>query len=226
MEPNNGKGIVSDMSSSLESRAYQELRRRIISAEYLPGALLSENDLAEQLQMSRTPIRAAINLLMTEGFVESLRGRGVLVKDISFREYGEMLETFISLQIYALDTIGRRALPLDLEALGKYLVKSEEAMVTMDIPAYYDNSFSFGETIVGAIHNDHMMKVLSQIRGKYMFKMVSFRKMYPQYKPHKSQESNRLIYEALSRGDLATAKSAVLEIYTSSYEQMKLRGMM
>ncbi|SFS61740.1 GntR family transcriptional regulator [Paenibacillus sp. 453mf] len=38
---------------TLESRAYQELRRRIIFAEYLPGTLLSENDLAEQLSMSR-----------------------------------------------------------------------------------------------------------------------------------------------------------------------------
>jgi Transcriptional regulators len=214
------------MSSSLESRAYQELRRRIISAEYLPGALLSENDLAEQLQMSRTPIRAAINLLMTEGFVESLRGRGVLVKDITFREYGEMLETFISLQIYALDTVGRRKLDIDLDTLRDHLEKSEAAMVSLDIPAYYENSFSFGETIVRTIHNDHMMKVLGQIRGKYMFKMVSFRKMYPQYKPHKSQESNRLIYEALLLGDLTTAKAAVLEIYTSSYEQMKLNGMM
>ncbi|RUS45314.1 GntR family transcriptional regulator [Cohnella sp. AR92] len=214
------------MSSSLETRAYYELRRRIISAEYLPGALLSENDLADQLQMSRTPIRAAISLLITEGYVESLRGRGVLVKDISFREFGEMLETFISLQIYSLDTAGRRGLDLDLEALRTILRQQEEAMKGPDIPAYYENSFSFGKTIVQTVHNEHMMKILEQMQGRYMFKMVSYRKMYPQYKPHQSLASNRLILEALERGDLARAKTVVLEIYTSSYEQMKLNGMM
>lgn len=95
---------------TLESRAYQELRRRIIFAEYLPGTLLSENDLAEQLSMSRTPIRAAISLLVTEGFVESFHERGVLVKEISFREYTEILEVLISLQLYVINAVERRNL--------------------------------------------------------------------------------------------------------------------
>ncbi len=58
---------------SLEKKAYQELRKQIINAVYQPGTLLSENELADTLGMSRTPIRAAISLLETEGFLESVR---------------------------------------------------------------------------------------------------------------------------------------------------------
>ena len=212
------------MSSSLESRAHQEIRRRIISAEYLPGTLLSENDLAEQLQMSRTPIRAAISLLVTEGFVESYRGRGVLVKDITFREYAEMLETLVSMQIYVLNTVERRGLSLNLPALKRHLDRQAQAQREEDAPTYYESFLLFIEEMLLAIHNRHMLGVLEQTRGKILFKMISYRKQYPQHKPHKSLEANRRAYEALAKGDLTEAKAAVLDIYTSTYEQLVTNG--
>ena len=173
-------------SASLESRAYQELRRRIISAEYLPGTLLSENDLADQLQMSRTPIRAAISLLVTEGFVESLRGRGVLVKDISFREYAEMLEVLVSMQLYVLDKAERRKLEIDLPTLRRHLDKQILSKETNDIPGYYESFLLFIETMINTIHNQHMIGFFKQTRGKFLFKMISYRKQFPHHKPHKS----------------------------------------
>lgn len=211
-------------SPTLETRAYQELRRRIIAAEYLPGTLLSENDLAEQLQMSRTPIRAAISLLVTEGFVESFRGRGVLVKDISFREYAEMLEMLISMQLYVINTAERRGLAFDLPELHKHLERQIQAKENEDIPGYYESFLQFIETVIRTLHNQHMLGVLEQIRGKFLFKMISYRKLYPQYKPHKSLESNCKAYEALEKGDLEAAKAAVLEIYTVTYESLIMNG--
>ncbi len=102
---------------SLEKKAYQELRKQIINAVYQPGTLLSENELADTLGMSRTPIRAAISLLETEGFLESVRGRGVFVKEISFREFREMFEVLVSMQLFVLDVAASRGLAFDLPAL-------------------------------------------------------------------------------------------------------------
>ncbi|MBN2983919.1 MULTISPECIES: GntR family transcriptional regulator [Cohnella] len=209
---------------TLETRAYQELRRRIIAAEYLPGTLLSENDLAEQLQMSRTPIRAAISLLVTEGFVESFRGRGVMVKEISFREYAEMIEVLISMQLYVINTAERRGLTFDLQALGSHLERQIEAKEANDVPGYYESFLLFVETIIRTIHNQHMLGVLEQTRGRFLFKIISYRKQFPQHKPSKSLESNRKAYEALVRGDLEAAKAAILEIYTVTYESLIMNG--
>lgn len=211
-------------SPSLETRAYQEIRRRIIYAEYLPGTLLSENDLAEQLQMSRTPVRAAISLLVTEGFVESFRGRGVLVREITFREYAEMLEALVSMQHYVLSKAERRRLEFDLPTLRGHLEAQARAKENEDIPGYYESFLLFIETMIKAIHNQHMLGVVEQTRGKILFKMISYRKQYPQHKPHKSLESNRKAYEALERGDLEEAKAAVLENYTATYEQLVMNG--
>lgn len=209
---------------SLESRAYQEIRRRIISAEYLPGMLLSENDLAEQLQMSRTPIRAAISLLVTEGYVESFRGRGVLVKDISFREYAEMLEVLVSMQVYVLNTAERRGISPDLPALLEQVERQSRARDEGNVPIYYESFLMFIETILRTLHNQHMLNVLNQLRGKILFKMISYRKLYPQHKPHHSLEANRMAYDALARGDMEAAKAAVLKIFTDTYESLITGG--
>ncbi|MBB3126760.1 DNA-binding GntR family transcriptional regulator [Paenibacillus rhizosphaerae] len=211
-------------SPTLETRAYQELRRRIIYAEYLPGTLLSENDLAEQLQMSRTPIRAAISLLVTEGFVESFRGRGVLVKDLTFREYAEILELLISMQVYVINTAERRELTFDLHTLRKHLERQIQAKEDDDISGYYESFLDFIETIIRTLHNQHMLNVMEQSKGKILYKMISYRKLYPQYKPHKSLDSNQKAYDALVQGDLAAAKAALLEIYTVTYEQLITNG--
>ena len=88
------------LSHHLRKLAYQQLRENIINGHFLPGMLLSENEMAEHFGMSRTPIRAAISLLGTEGFVESIRGRGVFVKEFSFREFHDMFEVLASMQLY------------------------------------------------------------------------------------------------------------------------------
>ncbi|WP_150273956.1 GntR family transcriptional regulator [Paenibacillus tepidiphilus] len=209
---------------SLEMKAYKEIRRRLIEAEYLPGTLLSENELAENLQMSRTPVRAAISQLVSEGFVESFRGRGILVKEITFREYAEMLEMLVSMQLYALTTAERRRLEFDLDALKTQLDKQAAAKEANDPYGYYESFLEFIETLILPLHNRHMHGVLNQLRGKILFKMVSNRKLYPQYKPHKSLEYNRKAYEALVKNDLAATKAAVQEIYTTTYEHLITNG--
>lgn len=55
------------------------LRRRIVEGELLPGQVLSENMLAAEFEVSRTPVREALRILMEEGLVEMLAGRKVRV---------------------------------------------------------------------------------------------------------------------------------------------------
>ncbi|OMC69055.1 hypothetical protein BK126_14840 [Paenibacillus sp. FSL H7-0326] len=211
-------------SPTLETRAYQELRRRIIFAEYMPGTLLSENDLAEQLSMSRTPIRAAISLLVTEGFVESFRGRGVLVKEISFREYTEILEVLISLQLYVINAVERRNLKFDLQELQRHLERQQQAKDSNDIPGYYVSYLDFVETMIYTIRNQHMLGVLEQTKGKFLYRMISYRKQFPHHQPYKSLESNQKAYEALVKGDLDAARSEIMGIYTATYETLIMNG--
>lgn len=210
---------------SLEATAYRELKQRIARAEYMPGTMLSENELADQLGMSRTPIRSAISLLETDGLVESLKGRGVLVKDVSFRDFAEMFEVLVSLQLFVIEKAAKRGIRFDTEALRRDLDKQIAAVRTEDNVGYYESSLNFTETILNALPNASMQRILDSYRVKFTFKMVSYRKQYPQYKPQRSKNTNEKIYAALADNDYEAAKEALEAHYNGNYEQLMLFGM-
>jgi DNA-binding GntR family transcriptional regulator len=76
------------MVSSSE-RAYRELRGRILSGELAPSTRLVEQRVAEELAVSRTPVREALKRLMSEGLVRVEAGGRVVVRDIDPREVEE-----------------------------------------------------------------------------------------------------------------------------------------
>lgn len=67
-------------------RIYQTLRRQICLLDFAPGEVLREQDLAEQFEVSRTPIRHVLNRLAMDGLVESRQGVGTTVTTIEFKD--------------------------------------------------------------------------------------------------------------------------------------------
>ena len=86
----------------LKERAYSEIKQRLQAGEYASGTFLSERQLAIQLGMSKTPIRAALERLEQEGFVAISPHQGVIIRDLSVHEiadqyeFREALETFVA----------------------------------------------------------------------------------------------------------------------------------
>lgn len=77
---------------TLPDRAYEHIKTRIFDMTYRPGEPLSEVRLAEELGISRTPVREALRRLTTEGLVISTPGRGRLVYTLSLRDIGCIFE--------------------------------------------------------------------------------------------------------------------------------------
>ena len=67
-------------------RIYRDIRRRICLLDLPPGKVLREQDLAEQYEVSRTPIRHALMRLSLDGLVESRQGVGTTVTTIDFAD--------------------------------------------------------------------------------------------------------------------------------------------
>ena len=65
---------------SLAEKAYQLLVRKITQMEYVPGSLLVEKNLMEELGIGRTPIREALQRLAIEGLVDHMPNRGMFVQ--------------------------------------------------------------------------------------------------------------------------------------------------
>ncbi len=77
-------------TKSLTEQAYAILRERIITGALPPGADVSEPELAEDLQMSKTPVREALGRLCVEGFMEAYPRRGYRVSPVTIKDMNDL----------------------------------------------------------------------------------------------------------------------------------------
>lgn len=84
-------GAFAEPGKSLAAQAYERVLDMIMSGEAKPGAFFHERRLAEQLAMSRTPLRDALLMLENEGLVVRLGLRGVQVAAMRVEEFAENL---------------------------------------------------------------------------------------------------------------------------------------
>ena len=85
----------------LREKVYQALKERIISGEYRPGEPLNEKEIIEELKVSRTPFREAINALHQEKLVQIFANRGIFVREITARDLADGFEIRCLLEPYA-----------------------------------------------------------------------------------------------------------------------------
>lgn len=81
--------------SSMADRATQSLRDRILDLSFTPGMTLDEKFLNDTLQVGRTPMREALNRLMSEGLIETAGGRGFVVARMDFQDAAQLLDAYV-----------------------------------------------------------------------------------------------------------------------------------
>lgn len=96
-------------------RIYLILRDRICLLDYAPGSHLSEEELAQEFDISRTPVRRVLTRLESEGLVQSVHGVGTIVTDVNVEELQQVyhLRLELALLIGKLTPIPRTAADLD-----------------------------------------------------------------------------------------------------------------
>ena len=98
-------------------RAYEQVRAAIVENRYLPGQRLVEQRIAEELGLSRTPVREALRMLEAEGLVVSERNRGAIVRPLSATEVADLYGLRIRLESYAVEVATERATEAELGEL-------------------------------------------------------------------------------------------------------------
>ena len=101
-------------SKSKKSLVYETLKRRIITLAMKPGEPINEGILSQDLKISKTPIREALQQLENEGFIDNIPGKGSFVSPISMQDLREIFEIREMLECEA---IKRAALKRDAQKL-------------------------------------------------------------------------------------------------------------
>jgi DNA-binding GntR family transcriptional regulator len=128
-DPKPVTAATDEREASLGQTAYNALLDRLIRRQIPVGSVLQERRLAETLDMSRTPVRDALNRLESEGFITRMSGRVLVVKEFSTRE---LIETLHVRQILETESVGLATGRIPLpelntteEAIHALLAKSE-----------------------------------------------------------------------------------------------------
>jgi DNA-binding GntR family transcriptional regulator len=121
-------------------QAYATLRARIVSGQLPGGHRLKERALAEELGLSRTPVREAINRLAHEGFVERGEGYSTRVAEFPEEELEQIFDIRRRLECYAAGRAATLATPEQVDALDALTTRMEALTPPRSEAAYAEIS--------------------------------------------------------------------------------------
>lgn len=136
-----------ERAESLTQRVYQEIERMIVSGELEPGTRVNENGLAEQMMVSRGPIREATRALVKAGLLVSVPARGVFVRQMSDAEVGENYDVRALLTGLMCARAAQRRTAGDVAALARLVTRMEEAIREERLTEYYQINLEFHDAI-------------------------------------------------------------------------------
>lgn len=211
-------------SSILIRSAYEYIRNQIKLGEYMPGALLSENELAEKLNMSRTPIRAAISRLEHEGLVVTLKNRGLLVKELSVREAMDMLEILHVFQLHAISQMEEQGEAPDLGKLKGFLDEQHAATEQDDYGRYVSNAMAFMQALIGTLNNHIMLQTIENLIEKLVYYSTINYKITPHLPHYSANRMNQTIYDKLAEKDYEGVRRIIRTAYEYNRERVIRHG--
>jgi DNA-binding GntR family transcriptional regulator len=146
---------------SLRQQVYQRLRHALRRGRLGSGSAATERDLAEELGVSRTPVREALVLLMHEGLISST-GRGFSASRLSSREMSDLFEVRQMLEPAAIASTADHLSAHDLRVLTQALKEQETANAAEDVDAFIAANSSFHATWIAAVPNSHLRTLIER----------------------------------------------------------------
>jgi len=211
-------------SNSLAQKAYQEIRKKIIFGDHLPGDVLSENVLSKELEMSRTPIRDALRRVESEGFIVTLKNRGILVREISHKEIFDIMTLNNCMMIYAANLALNGVASFDLNKLHLHLEQQMKASEDNDYIENVKQSNLFGRCMIEITNNQTMLEVYDSLRDKYLRSAIINWKLSPQEKHYSSVQRNSQIYDVIVSKEYEKIQTILMDHAQSTRERYITRG--
>lgn len=145
--------VIRMNSGALHAQVAQRLRSALIEGRIAPGAKLNERVLAEQLQVSRTPLREAIKLLAAEGLVDLLPNRGAVAVQLTEDDVRHSFELLAGLEAMSGRLAAQRASDAQRAEIRAMHYEMMACHTRADLPGYYRLNAAIHNAITDAAAN-------------------------------------------------------------------------
>lgn len=188
----------------LREIVYEELKMQILMGKTVPGTRMMEVEMAEEMGVSRTPIREAIRKLEKEGLVTIEPRRGAYASQISISDMVEILEVRQNMEGLAAFYAAERMGPENRRKLQKIADKYNEAVIAGDTKEMINWDTKFHHLIVESSNNKILVNMVEQLQEL----VLRFRYLY---------------YDTFKRGEMMPAEhSAIMEaIFNNAPEEAR-----
>ncbi len=165
-------GVISEASTPdtsirhnyqrIQDLVFTILRDEILSGKLQPNEKLNTNQLAERLGVSRTPIREALNRLISVGLIETVPHRGAYVRALSIEEVIEIYYIRAALEGIAARLAARNLKPAEIERLLQYCNEIEAHLSGEDYQKILETNFLFHTIIYEAAQSPRLQTLILQ----------------------------------------------------------------
>ncbi|WP_299533169.1 GntR family transcriptional regulator [Ulvibacterium sp.] len=191
-------------ADELSQQAYKKVKKMIVSKKLLPGQKIVQEQLADKLGISRTPLRSALQMLESESLIKSIPRRGVIVREFSDVEIIEIYDCRIALESTATRLFTQRATQSEIDRLRSLLLPFERGKI--NTRAYQRADSEFHNSLIKNCGNEFLYNLFRKGNLLVCIDMIGL--VRP---PQETLEEHLDIVSAIRYRDADLAESLIRE---------------
>lgn len=228
---NNGLKLDVNLNGYLPLRdvVFNTLREAIIKGDLKPGERLMENQLAETLGVSRTPIREAIRKLELEKFVIMIPRKGAEVASYTKKDITDVLEVRAALEALAVTIACEKMQGQDMKKLVELKEEFAKAAKNKNIEEIISKDVEFHDIILKSTNNEKLIQILNNLseqiyrfRVRYINKMMDYSSLVKEHDEIVESVLKRdvIAAEKITYEHIKRQKIAVVEMLANSIDSL------
>jgi DNA-binding GntR family transcriptional regulator len=200
--------IISIPRAALHEQVAARLRQMLVESRIAPGAKLNERELAEVLNVSRTPLREAIKMLAAEGLVELLPNRGAIAVELTEADVLNTFEVMAGLEGQSGELAAQRITDAELAEIQALHFEMMAAYTRNDLSGYYRLNAQIHNAINAAAKNPVLTTTYNQVNAR--LQALRFRSNQDGEKWKNAVREHEAMVQALAARDGAAMRAVLV----------------
>lgn len=197
---------------SKKQLAYERIKSMLVNGELKPQESLVERQLCQKLGVSRTPVRQALQALVSDGFLEIIEGKGVFLRKVNLRDLVELFELRLALESLAMYLFVERATSDTIAHLHQIHDAAGNALAEMDHEKFMDHDMQFHSYIALESKNSRLRET---IESNYdLIRMMAISARDDSELCQLAFDNHSAILEAVERRDKMAAANCIADHIT------------
>jgi DNA-binding GntR family transcriptional regulator len=192
------------------------LREAILQGHLKPGEKIDQDLVADELDVSRTPIREALRVLESEGFVDIRPHRGAYVSTVTQKDIQEIYEVRALIEAEMV----RQVTPMIPDAVLDQLEQSLEEAQTEEGAGYVASDVTLHDAIAALVRNELLKEILDSLNRR-IIRVRRFAQLQPGYHLQESHQEHCAIVQAMRKRDRDRAAKLMARHLRNSAQRIR-----